>query len=292
MRFGLRTGGRTASDFPILQEEKVRYAETGHIHMGFVQKLHSFRLQQTDLSVGAAEGKGWRDPSVLPDHPVTGNDARLGVHMKGIPYDPGQAPVPDGFGNLAVGSMKKDSCLYMGTNVNVTVGTVSSGTRFDYDTFISDAVNGATLDITNSCDSTATVLARDLGTLPARISGFTGTVTLSDTSAKSYTMPIDMTQGTNILYNATGCIGSGRLAGAPASGTINATFPTDVPLVKGEYALARFTSGGEALANWTVTLNGQAVAEQQVGKLKVFVVKDTTGLWLKVARSGLTVIFR
>ena len=197
-----------------------------------------------------------------------------------------------GFGNLAVGSMKKDSCLYMGTNVNVTVGTVSSGTRFDYDTFISDAVNGATLDITNSCDSTATVLARDLGTLPARISGFTGTVTLSDTSAKSYTMPIDMTQGTNILYNATGCIGSGRLAGAPASGTINATFPTDVPLVKGEYALARFTSGGEALANWTVTLNGQAVAEQQVGKLKVSVVKDTTGLWLKVARSGLTVIFR
>ena len=197
-----------------------------------------------------------------------------------------------GYGNLAVGSMKKDSCLYMGTNVNVTVGTVSSGTRFDYDTFISDAVNGATLDITNSCDSTATVLARDLGTLPARISGFTGTVTLSDTSAKSYMMPIDMTQGTNVLYNATGCIGSGTLAGAPASGTINATFPTDVTLVKGEYALARFTSGGEALANWTVTLNGQAVAEQQVGKLKVSVVKDTTGLWLKVARSGLTIIFR
>ena len=197
-----------------------------------------------------------------------------------------------GYGNLDVGSMKKDSCLYMGTNVNVTVGTVSSGTCFDYDTFIPSCVNGATLDITNSCDATATVLARDIGTLPARISGFAGTVTLSDTSAKSYTMPIDMTQGTNVLYNTVGCIGSGALAGAPASGTINATFPTDVPLVKGEYALARFTSGGEALANWTVTLNGQPQQEQQVGKLKVSVVKDATGLWLKVARSGLTIIFR
>ena len=55
----------------------------------------------------------------------------------------------------------------------------------------------------------------------------------------------------------------------------------------------RFSFGGEALANWTVTLNGQARTEQPVaGSMVVSVVKDATGLWLKVARSGVTIIFR
>ena len=43
----------------------------------------------------------------------------------------------------------------------------------------------------------------------------------------------------------------------------------------------------------TVTLNGQARTEQPVvGSMVVSVVKDATGLWRKVARSGVTIIFR
>ena len=52
------------------------------------------------------------------------------------------------------------------------------------------------------------------------------------------------------------------------------TFPTtgDAP-VKGEYALARFTSGGDLLAGWTVTLNGQAVDSVVFSGMKVEVRK-------------------
>ena len=71
------------------------------------------------------------------------------------------------------------------------------------------------------------------------------------------------------------------------------TFPTtgDAP-VKGEYALARFTSGGDKLAGWTVTLNGQAVGSAIVSGMKVEVQKDATGLWLKVHKPGVTLIIR
>ena len=129
--------------------------------------------------------------------------------------------------------------------------------------------------------------------LPARLSGFTGTVTLTDTATKSYTMPVDFTQGTDCLYNTTGCIGSGTLGSAPASGTIDVTFPTTgAQPVKGEYALARFTSGGDKLAGWTVTLNGQAVDSVVFSGMKVEVRKDATGLWLKVDKPGVTIIIR
>ena len=126
-----------------------------------------------------------------------------------------------------------------------------------------------------------------------RISGFAGTVTLTDTATKSWTMPIDLTHGTNCLYNTVGCIGSGTLGSAPASGTIDATFPTTgAPPVQGEYALARFTSGGDLLAGWTVTLNGQSVESAVVSGMKVSVMKDGTGLWLNVTRPGVTFIIR
>ena len=80
---------------------------------------------------------------------------------------------------------------------------------------------------------------------------------------------------------------------APASGSVNATFPTtgDAP-VKGEYALARFTSGGDLLAGWTVTLNGQSVDSAIVSGMKVEVKKDATGLWLEVRKPGVALIIR
>ena len=119
-------------------------------------------------------------------------------------------------------------------------------------------------------------------------------MTLTDTeTVKSYTMPIDFTQGTDCLYNTTGCIGSGTLGSAPASGTIDVTFPTtgNAP-VKGEYALARFTSGGDKLSGWTVTLNGQSANSVVFSGMKVEVKKDATGLWLKVDKPGVAFIIR
>ena len=197
-----------------------------------------------------------------------------------------------GTGNIVIDKFTSGT-LFLSTNINAKVGTVVAASTIDY-TYQSNAVNRMTLDITNSCNASAVVKATDIGMLPARLSGFTGMVTLTDTeTVKSYTMPVDFTQGTNSLYNATGCIGSGTLGSAPASGTINATFPTtgDAP-VKGEYALARFTSGGDKLSGWTVPLNGQAVDSVVFSGMKVEVRKDATGLWLKVDKPGVTIIIR
>ena len=220
------------------------------------------------------------------------------VHVVGRPQDLGcgtgffSSAAGKGIGNLVVDESSAASSLFLSTNVNVKVGKVTASTCFNY-SYHSNAVNGTTLDITNSCLSTATVNASDIGMLPMRMSGFKGTVTLTDTATKNWTMPIDFTHGTNYLYNTVGCIGSGTLGSAPASGTIDATFPTtgDAP-VKGEYALARFTSGGDLLAGWTVTLNGQSVDCAIVAGMKVSVVKDATGIWLDVRRPGVTIIFR
>ena len=197
-----------------------------------------------------------------------------------------------GTGNFIVDELANGSNLFPGTNVYVKVGTVVGASTIDYSP-IKNAINGMTLDITNTCNSGAIVKATDIGMLPARLSGFAGTVQLTDTATKSYTMPIDFTHGTNTLYNKVGCIGSGTLGSAPASGTIDVTFPTtgETP-VKGEYALARFASGGSLLANWTVTLNGQATSTAAVRGMSIEVVKDDTGLWLNVHRPGITVIIR
>ena len=197
-----------------------------------------------------------------------------------------------GVGNIIIDKFMSGD-LFCSTNINVLVGQVVAASTFDY-TYQSNAVNRMTLDITNSCNASAVVKATDLGMLPARISGFKGTVTLTDTeTVRSYTMPVDFTHGTNYLYNTTGCIGSGTLGSAPASGAIDATFPTtgDAP-VKGEYALARFTSGGDLLAGWTVTLNGQSVKSTVFSGMEVSVKKDATGLWLKVDKPGVMLYIR
>ena len=196
-----------------------------------------------------------------------------------------------GTGNIIIDKFTSGD-LFCSTNINVLVGQVVAASTFDY-TYQSNAVNHMTLDITNSCNASAVVKATDIGMLPARISGFKGTVTLTDTATKSYTMPIDVTHGTDCLYNTTGCIGSGTLGSAPANGTIDVTFPTtgDKP-VKGKYALARFTSGGDLLAGWTVTLNGQAVEATVVNGMEIRTKKDATGLWLDVREPGIRFIIR
>ena len=50
-------------------------------------------------------------------------------------------------------------------------------------------------------------------------------------------------------------------------------------------------SGG-LLANWTVTLNGQAVETTVVNGMEIRTKKDATGLWLKVDKPGVAFIIR
>ena len=183
--------------------------------------------------------------------------------------------------------------LFLSTNVYVTVGNVAGATCFDY-TLRGNHYNAMTLDITNGCAPSASVKATDLGMLPARLSGFAGSVTLTETAAKSYEIPVDIYSGAAGLYQTVGCNGSGTLVAAPASGAIDAQFDVggDAKPVEGQYALARFTSGGEKLADWTVTLNGAAVPSVNVRGISVRTMKDATGLWLKVTKSGCAVVIR
>lgn len=222
------------------------------------------------------------------------------LHVVGRPQDLGctwswfGSASAVGIGNVEIDDADFTGNIYLSTNVNLTVRDVTGNVTFDYDTYLSDAVNATTLDITNSCNSKAVVKAKDLALLPARLSGFTGSVSLTDTATKSYTIPVDFTQGTNALYNTVGCIGSGTLAGAPEGGTINVTFDTSAVPVDGNYSVARFTSGGELLNGWTVCLNGNASGYVRVGnRHAVKLRRDSTGIWLKVSEErGMIVILK
>ena len=88
------------------------------------------------------------------------------------------------------------------------------------------------------------------------------------------------------------CSGPGSTE-APAVGEMAVTFQTGEDVEPGDYALARFTDGGGLLANWTVTLNGSSARSADLGKgYSATVVKDATGLWLKVRKGGLRFVVR
>ena len=207
-----------------------------------------------------------------------------------------------GIGHFIVDDVATDvDNLFLSTNVTALVGKVNGATCFNY-TYQSNAVNRMTLDITNSCATSASLRATDLQMLPARVSGFTGTVALRDVAAAkfqnaTYAMTVDFDKE---LYTTDGCIGSGTLSAAPASGTVNVTL-AGTPK-KGEYSLFRFGSavgaGGQPLfANWAVNVVGHEGENQfTVGSgenMKVVTVKkDATGLWLKVSNPGLQIFLR
>lgn len=226
---------------------------------------------------------------------------RSALHVVGRPQDLGctwswfGSASAVGNGNVEIDDADFTGNIYLSTNVNLTVRDVTGKVTFDYDTYLSGAVNATTLDITNSCNSTAVVKAKELALLPARLSGFAGSVTLTDTATKSYTIPMDFTKGTDALYNTVGCIGSGTLTAAPSAGTIDVAFDTTAEPVVGDYAVAQFTSGGSLLDGWTVTLNGVSADAATVynGKYSVSLRRDSTGIWLKVAETkGLMIIIR
>ena len=199
---------------------------------------------------------------------------------------------PWGEGNLVVDTLNDKADLFLSTNIHARVGTVAGNSCFNY-TFQSGTVNRVTLDVTGSCASAARVYATDLAMLPARLSGFAGTVTLRDaaaTAGRTHDIEIDFDRE---LYAADGCIGSGTLADAPATGTVNVTFK-GVPK-EGAYSLFRFTraaapDGTSLFRNWTV--NAPSLVGDGKGVKSVAVMKDASGLWLKVSKPGCVLIIR
>ena len=192
-----------------------------------------------------------------------------------------------GTGNFIADAVRGGANLYLGTNVYVTVGSLMGSTIFDY-TYHKDSINGMTLDITNTCTATSRVRATDVGMLPARLSGFSGKVVLTDTVEKSWTIPVNLADGTNALYQTVGCIGSGTLESAPETGTINAIVDSSSLPVRGDYSLVRFDAGGSLLSGWTVTVNGADRVE--VRGMLIRPVKDATGIYLKVRPAGTVII--
>jgi len=199
--------------------------------------------------------------------------------------------VPGGIGFLTVDNFNTGT-IYGSTNVALTIGTIAANTAIDY-TYQSNAVNRLTLDITNACDTATTIKATDLAMLPARISGFKGSVRLTETETRSYEMPLDLAAGPEALYNTVGCNGSGTLVAAPQNGSINVTFPTTgIEPVPGKYGIARFSAGGELLKNWTVTLNGEKVTDMNVNGHNLTLRKNSKGIWLGVDLPGCVIIIK
>ena len=271
----------------------------------YVKSINGNARDLTDTS-----GKRWRcggEVIVWGGNTVRVGELKGALHVVASTKDQNStcyylgSAVCKGVGNLAADKVSSTGDIFLSTNINVTAGSVTGGVRFNY-TYQSNTVNRMTLDITNSCVTSARLYATDLQMLPARVSGFKGTVTLRDVAAErfqgaTYAMTVDFDKA---LYTTDGCIGSGTLSAAPASGTVNVTL-VGTPK-KGAYSLFRFDSavgaGGQPLfANWTVNVVGHEGESQfTVGSgenMKIVTVKkDATGLWLKVSNPGLQVILR
>ena len=197
-----------------------------------------------------------------------------------------------GLGNIVVDEFKAGT-LFASTNINVQIGSVVAEAAVEVDYTLQDGgVNARTLAFTRTCAS-ASVLATDLAILTSRLSGFQGEIRLTNKVAKAYSMPIDFSKGKTGSYNPVGCEGSGTLVEAPITSAIDVVIdPTGAVPEKGTYALARFTSGRELLANWTVTINVTPTTSLSMGNMTVALNRDATGIWLNVHKTGLFVICR
>lgn len=186
-----------------------------------------------------------------------------------------------GFANFNIGEINQAMTIYVSSNVNISVTNVKYATNFRYDVQ-EGAINDAVLDIEGSCVA-STLKAVDIASMPARIKGFVGTVTLTDQATRTYPITMDFSKD---VPNHGGCDGSGTLAAAPAGGALAVTVTGD-ELTKGDYGLVRFTDVGTLLDAWTVT----GVPSFYKGH-SIKLMRDATGIWLKVRKSGGLLIFR
>ncbi len=263
------------------------------------------RLNANASSRVDANGRRWRSGGhviVWGSNTVQIADLRTSLHAVGCREEQDcrnslldvDTLTSKGIGFLEIDTFTSGT-IFGSTNIALTVGTASSGTAFDY-TYQSNGVNRLTLDITESCAANVSVTATDLAMLPARISGLAGTVSLTDTAARNYEIPVDLTVGPDGLNNMVGCNGSGTLVAAPETSAINITFPTEGvdpdDILPGKYPIARFSAGGNLLRQWTVTLNGEQTATTNIGRHSIRACRDATGIWLGVDLPGCVIIFR
>jgi len=198
-----------------------------------------------------------------------------------------------GYGNVEIDTMT--ATAYLSTNMNITVGSVSGSVFFDYrgDT---NAVNTATLSVTNSCASTVGVKAADVLLLPRTMKGLHASSPVSlvgSIEGRTYPMPLDFAA---TVVNPAGCDGSGTLSQAPSTGTLAVTFPTGaddpVPAVPCTIPLAVFDHVGTKLDNWSVTINGSSDSRVYFRDCVIKVVRNDTGISLKASKAGLQIFLR
>ena len=179
--------------------------------------------------------------------------------------------------------------LFVYTNVNVTVTNLAKAAiRYDMTT---NGVNAGVLDIVTNCADGCTIKATDIAVLPARISGFTGDITLTDTTAgRTYPVTFDFDRGVPVG----GCDGSGNLVAAPTSGRVVLTFSGEP--VSGNWNILRFDNDNGLLDNWDVEApTVYAYQKDGTGPIKRFaisVTKDGNGFTMHVSRYGFRFILK
>ena len=204
----------------------------------------------------------------------------LGIHLRvGVPipktqayddrlYEDGFGPANFVFGEISGSSQLATVPVFVSSNVNITVTNITKATEFHYEV-MTNGVNEAVLDIEGTVAEGTTITATDIAMLPARIKGFTGNITLTDTTeGRTYDVVYDFDRGVAIG----GCDGSGNLAAAPATGTINLTF-TGTPR-KGRFGVVKFDSvaDGVSLAGWTVN------APAKYGSYSISIAQGASGI--------------
>lgn len=210
------------------------------------------------------------------------------------------------FGSLGMSGAA--AYMYATTNLNIIVtNMLNAATKIDFNgyTNIATSVNRSWMRVYGTCDSSASVYARSPAFLPHELTGFSGRICLSE-DATEWNFPVDFDSHTAAEYaadpnlaNLDGCQGSGTIHTMPASGTVNvAITATGERPPKGRYPLMT-CAGGANLDAWTVnvTVNGQAHAN--IGGDEVYflgraakVLREATGLWLRIGNGGTQITFR
>ena len=176
--------------------------------------------------------------------------------------------------------------IYVSSNVNVTVTNVVKSAAFHYEV-MSNSVNAAVLDIEGDCAEGTTITATDVAMLPARVKGFTGSITLTETETKTYPVVFDFDNHGGVPVG--GCDGSGTLAAAPSSGTIELSF-AGTPPDRGTWGLLRFDNSNGLLDGWTVNNPGTYTVNGK--KYGVKVNKDNKGFTITLGKLGMFVTLR
>ena len=176
--------------------------------------------------------------------------------------------------------------LFIYTNVNVTVTNLSKAAiRYDMTT---NGVNAGVLDVVTNCADGCTITATDIAILPSRISGFTGDITLTDTTeGRTYDVVYDFDRGIAIG----GCNGSGNLVAAPSTGHIRLSFVGEPDW--GTFGVLRFDNVVNGLLDgWTIECDPSYRSPSSGKRFGINIDKDSKGFTVRTSRLGLKVILK